>query len=902
VREAPSIDLSRLAPDLGDTCEDYLTRYRRDFAETIARGEPGLATAARFSRVLDGLLSALHCAADAAAPERPGGRVALVAVGGYGRGLLGLYSDLDVLFLVDDPNDPHVRALAEGLLYPLWDLGVDIGHAVRGIDDTIQLSRDDIRTATTLLDLRRIAGDADIVKDLKSQARRQVFEPALGAFLDMLAEDTVARHDRFGGSLYLLEPEVKLGRGGLRDLDVVTWAAKGRWGTADHVRSGALLARERDELVAASELLWRVRNLLHLRAGRKQDRLTFADQEEIARELGFVDGVTLGVEQFMQAYYRHARVVAQTAERMLDRARPRSRRSRATMVQLGDGTAVFDDQITFEDTERVGREPVLALRLYSRVVERDRPPYAFARDAVARQTPHAEWRDGLQSCAEAKQRFLDLLMHVGRARLRRGSVIAELHEVGLTLAMIPELEPLFGRVQHDVFHVYTLDVHAVRATERLAELLGGKHTRTLSLASRLAAETPRRAPLFLAIFLHALGKVHGHSRRSDAPGFSRGARLVRPIGDRLGLSPVDVEHMAWLVQEQSSLYRWATQRDTSDPETLAEIAARVGSIERLRDLYLMTVCTLSTTNPGAMTAWKARMLEDLYFGLAAVLERGAPSTEGRAAELRKEILVGFVGDAQQAMLEDFVREMPDRYVLANAVDAVRRHARAVRDARGEKLAVVAGPGPSAELSELLVITGDRKGLLADAAAALAAHQVAVVDAQIYTAETAHGPRAFDVFVVRREQRGPGRGGEAVVDQQLARRVAEDLAARLEGEVSADELLARSPKQPEWARKHSPEVPTEVGIDNEVSPRFTVIEVFTRDRLGVLQRIAHTLHEAGLSIALSKVNTEGERIADVFYVHDEGEKLRDPTRVSTLHRALVDRLDEFHARAAEEGSL
>ena len=896
--QQPSIDLSRLAPGLGDCCGEYLQDYREDFAAAIRRGEKGVEAAQRYARALDGLLGALYCAADAAARRQKdgGGRVALVAVGGYGRGTVGLHSDVDVLFLCDDPTDRRVRSLAEGLLYPLWDLGVDIGHAVRGVDETLALAREDIRTATTLIDLRRVAGDASIVTDLERGARRQIFEPRLDAFLDALLEDTERRHERFGGSLYLLEPEVKQGRGGLRDLDVAEWAARARWGascTEDYVRTGALLAREVEELEAARELLWRVRNLLHLRAGRQQDRLTFADQEEIAVELGFVDGITLAVEQFMQAYYRHARVVAQTAERMLARARPESPKKKPPMRDLGDGTALFAQHVTLASTDRLAEDPALAFRFYRQVLRRQLPPYAFARDAIARIAVEPGWRERLQASEEANQLFLQLLTGLQRAPVRRGSLLDELHEVGLTVAMAPEMESLTGRVTHDVYHVYTADVHLVRAVDRLREIFAGERTKHFGLASRVAAETSRRTPLFLAAFFHGLGKVHGDGSST------RAAEMVVPIAQRLGLGEADVKHVAWLVGAQRAFYHWATRRDTSDPATLEELAEQVGTPERLRELYLLTVAILSTTNPTAMTAWKARMLEDLYFGLAAALEGERASTEGRAGQLRKEVRVGFVGDREQARLERFLEQVPDRYVLAFPVDVIRRHARIVRDAGDAALTVRTGPGPSEDLTELVVLAPDRPGLLADVTAALSANGITVVDAQIYTLDE----RAFDIFLVRREARGPTWPGDpspAPVDAALAKRFEEDLAARIAGEVSAEELLARTPTAPSWAVRKGPPVPTSVVVDNEVSKRFTVVDVFTRDRAGVLHTIARTFREQGVTIGLSKVNTEGERVVDVFYVADAATdaKLADPERLASLRQALLDNLDA-HARAAEQ---
>src|SRR5690606_5334802 len=273
-------------------------------------------------------------------------------------------------------------------------------------------ARDDIRTATTLIDVRRIGGDAEIVADLHKRGRTKVFEPALHDFLDALSTDTAARHERFGGSLFLLEPEVKQGRGGLRDLDVAEWAARGRWDARsvdDYVRVGAMYRGEAKDFQAAREMLWRVRHLLHIRAKRQQDRLSFADQEEIAVELGFVDGITLAVEQFMQAYYRHARVVSQTAERMLERARRTKPKRRTNAVDLGDGTILFDGHVSVDKTDRLEEDPALALRLYRQVVRQDLPPLAFARDAVARFADDKVFRGKLQSSEEATQLFLSLL-------------------------------------------------------------------------------------------------------------------------------------------------------------------------------------------------------------------------------------------------------------------------------------------------------------------------------------------------------------------------------------------------------------------------------------------------------------------------------------------------------------
>lgn len=893
VREVSSqtaIQLNRLAPSLGPTCAEYLQRYRHAFEGAVRRGESGVTVARAYASAIDGLLGALFCSANAAVQSERGpgrGRLALVAVGGYGRGHMSLYSDVDVLFLCDEPADPFVAALAGALLYPLWDLGVDIGHAVRGVDETIELARKDIRTATTLLDIRRVGGDAEIVADLHKRSRTKVFEPALNEFLDALQSDTLARHERFGGSLFLLEPEVKQGRGGLRDLDVTGWAACARWDARtveDFVREGALYRREVRDFEAAREMLWRVRNLLHVRAKRAQDRLTFADQEEIAVELGFVDGITLAVEQFMQAYYRHARVVAQTAERMLDRARRRKPKRRTNTIDLGDGTIVFDGHVTLENTDGLMEDPALALRLYRQVARQEKPPFPYARDAIARYCADKDFQAKLRASAEATQLFLWLLTYTGLAPVPRGSLLSELHEVGLLVAMIPEMLPLTGRVHHDVYHVYTVDVHCIYAVDQLRALARGESQGELGLGCRLMAEAPRPAPLHLAVLLHAIGKARSRDHARV------GAEIAREIAARIGLSPVDVDQVVFLVREQHTLYHYATRRDIHEPGTLRELTRLIGTPERLRDLYLLTVAVLSTTNPSAMTSWKARALENVYFELAAAFEDEGPvSSNGRAGLVRSEVRVGFVGDAGQEALETFLTEMPDRYVLAHPVDVIRRHARIARDTRDRGVAVTVGPASSSELAEIVVTTPDRPGLLADVAAVLTAHRLVITSAEIYTRRDRGRMEAFDVFVV-------GREGRAIpVDASLAAKLTAELADLFEGKTTTAALLMRNPAQPAWAVRRSPDVPTEVTVDNEASTKFTIVDVFTKDRIGLLHVIARTLKEQGVSIALSKVNTEGQRVSDVFYVEGpDGGKVREPGRLSEIQSALrtaIDAMDE-----------
>lgn len=894
------IDLGGMAPRLGSTCREYLKLYADRLEAAIQRGEGGVGLSRLRAAVLDGLLSALYCAADAAAhtqrsrgssttrPAGKDGRVALVAVGSYGRGTLSLKSDVDVIFLCDDPEDPHLAALTEAFLYPLWDIGLKVGHAVRGMDETLALAHTDISTATTLLDLRRVSGDESIVRELVERGRVDLFGAGLGGFIEALEKDTNERHERYGGSLYLLEPEVKLGRGGLRDIDVSLWAARARWHTPNLeglVRVGAMEERELTDLRAAQDFLWRVRNLLHLRAKRAQDRLTFEDQEEIAQRLGYVDGATLGVEQFMQNYYRHARNVASLSERLLKRSRPHRPIKLAPLTDLPEGIVATENELGFRRPWVLDKSPELALTLFSEVTRHSRGPTEATRDDIAAWAGDPSWCQVLRKAPQSASLFCKLLCHAGEVPLRRNSILGELHELGLFLAMVPEFEQVTGRVQHDVYHVYTVDVHSIAAVDRLRALMRGDYALEYPFASQIAAETPRPLPLFLGLLLHDVGKAYGkdHSRA--------GATMARPIAERLGLPPLDVDHVVWLVQEHLSLYHWATRRDISDPATIEEVARIVGSLDRLRDLYLLTIADVSTTNPLAMTEWKARMLEDLYLALSRVLEGRAPNLTQRAEELRRKARIGFVGDLGQERLEAFVDEMPERYILAHPVDMIRSHARAARDRGDKAVHVAAFPGPAHDITEILVVTDDKPGLLASIAAALSANRIEISAANIFARERPNKAReAVDILHVRPSGR-PG----AVLDAAEFTKLSADIDAVLGGRVSAEQLMGKPQRTPSWARRKGPDVRTKVVIDNAASPAYTVVDVYARDHVGLLYAIASVLHQEGLSIALSKVNTEGLKAADVFYVERSGGGKLDPDRCEALRQKLVDAIEASRER-------
>jgi [protein-PII] uridylyltransferase len=502
----------------GTLLRQALADHRRALEARLEAGDDGLALGRANAQFLNTCIVSGFEAATRRAGDSAAG-VALAAVGSFGRGAVALWSDADMVVVVRAGRE-KAGAFIEALLYPLWDAALPLGHQVLSTKDALPLAQQDLATATSLLDLRLLAGDGDLVAGLRNQAAEGLFgEQDLGNFIDRLEEEAAIRHERFGGSVYLLEPDVKSGPGGLRDLDGASWAARARyhvgqspaegpmgvWG--ELVRMGVLVTREAQEIATSEEFLWRVRNRLHARAGRKADRLNFEDQEALGIAMGYGEDRARAAERLMQEYYLHARAVTRARASLLERLRPVKKRGKASpATDLGGGVQLFDGHVTIANIADLQEDPALAMRVYAACVRHEAPVLAFARDAIMRSAADAAWAERLRASQEAAAVFVELVCTVPETKTRRGSMVGELHDVGLLLAMVPEFLPVTGRVHHDVYHVYTVDVHSVAAVDRLRQLARGELAQEIPLGSRLAAEIARPVPLFLATLLHDVGK------------------------------------------------------------------------------------------------------------------------------------------------------------------------------------------------------------------------------------------------------------------------------------------------------------------------------------------------------------------------------------------------------------
>ncbi len=865
--------LQQASPGLVTELKRYLTLHRDEVKARIAAGgvEAGYAAGVRYAKVYDGLLASLYHAARASLSQSAHWvECTLAAVGSYGRGALAYGSDVDVRFLV--PTGQRADHVAEAILYPLWDAGVSVGHQVVTTEELLELCRTDLPTATALLDWRAVAGGPERSLALRAQALETVFADSnVPSLIEALVASAQERRQRYGDSVYLLEPELKLAAGGLRDLDTCHWVAKLRWNAGsprELLRLGVLLPREVQLIEEATEFLWRVRQLLHGAAGRRADRLVFERQEPTAVALGYGAGGA-NIERFMSDYYRHARAVVLTLEQLVTRAAPPPRR-RSNDVRIDGGLKLTQGAVSLEDSAQLEAEPVLALRLVEQAVLRELPVYGYARDAIARACASPSFCQRLREDRGAADLFQRLVAVAQRTQLKSGSVVAELHDVGLLLAMVPEFSPVVGRVHHDIYHVYTVDVHSVAAVDRLAQLCRGELAAEYPLASRLAAEMARPPVVFFACLLHDIGKDIGGRHHAE-----RGQELARVILARLGVEPAMSALVQQLVRQHLRMYHTATRRDLDDPRTLDEFCQVIRDRETLRELYLLTVADVSTTSPTAMTDWKARLLEELYWAADARLASGSSARGASSVEQRRRLIRGR---SRSEYVAAFLEAVPERYLFAYAPEVIRRHAQLARRVRGRASAV-----------ELLAVDGahgliafvadDRTGLLAKATAVLAAARLSVLSAEILSFKEPDGQgRALDLFWVQLPDGAP-------VDA-LIQRLEHDFSALVQGAGDAGALVAarrgggRSPLRP------SPPVATELTIDNRASLAHTVMEVITRDRPALLFTLATALQTAGVSVARARINTEGSRVADVFYITDaHGGQLDTPERIEALKHTV-----------------
>ncbi len=819
-------------------------------------------------------------------------RLAIVAVGGYGRGTLAPGSDIDLLFLVPYKQTPWGESVIEAILYILWDLRQKVGHATRSVAECMRQARADMTIRTTLLEARFILGNAELFSEFRESFDREIARSDTREFVSAKLAERDSRVMRAGASRYLVEPNVKEGKGGLRDLNTLFWIAKYVYRVREAkelVAAGLFTAAELSLFERCEEFLWRVRCHLHFATGRAEERLAFDVQPTIAKRLGYHDRSGLSpVERFMKHYFLVAKEVGDLTAIVCaaleeKQAKPRAiferflqpfrrRRSRAPQ-----GDFIVDhDRISIVDADVFKRDPVNIIRLFWMADHHGLPLHPDALRAVTQSLRLID--ANLRANKEANRLFLEILLSRNMTEI----TLRRMNESGVLGRFIPEFGKVVAMMQFNMYHHYTVDEHLLRAVGGLSDLEAGRMPEHQQLVDEILPTIVNRKVLYLGLFLHDIAK----GRRDDHS--LAGMEVARNLCPRLGFTPGETESVAWLVEHHLTMSSFAQSRDLSDRVTIENFAAVVQTMERLKMLFVLTVCDINAVGPGVLDAWKAQLLRVLYWETEVVLGGGhsAVDRKSRVAAAKEELRAALPDWSDEAF-DSYAKRHYPAYWLKVDVARKLRHAELLRQMNGASapLATAVELDRTRGAVELTVVAPDNPRVLSIIAGGCAAGGANIVDAHIFT--TVDGLALDTIFFSRAFSQDED-------EMRRARRIADLIDRALRNEVVvSEELKARAKARlPTDAFSVAPEVV----VDNSLSNVYTVIEVSGLDREGLLFELTNAISRLNLNIASAHIVTFGERAVDAFYVTDlTGAKIASPQRQAAIKRQLLDVLGGQGAR-------
>ena len=803
-----------------------------------------------------------------------GERLCVMAVGGYGRAEMAPHSDVDLLFLTPWKVTGWAESVIESTLYILWDLKLKVGHASRTVEDCLRLARDDTTIRTALLENRWLCGDRDLGRVLKDRLWTELFPATRSQFVEAKLAERAERHQKQGGARYMLEPNVKEGKGGLRDLQTLYWIAKYIYRVgqaAELVEHGFFTEEEYQTFREAETFLWAVRCHMHHLTGRATDQLTFDLQVLVAERMGYADhGGRRGVEHFMQAYFRHATHVGELTRIFLTGLEARHVKRAPDLLRLlrrrkkvRPGYRVDLNRLNVTDPGAFLADPLNLLRIFE---EGLRTGLLLHPDAMRLIAANLHLIDAeLRENPEAVRIFIDLMLKHGNPE----RALRRMNELGVLSAFIPEFEPIVAMMQFNVYHHYTVDEHTIRCISVLAQIERGELVEELPIASRILEEGVNRRVLYVALLLHDIGK----GRPEDHS--ILGAQIARRVAPRLGLNAEECETVEWLVRHHLLMSDTAQKRDIGDPRTVRDFAKAVATRKRLDLLTVLTVCDIRGVGPATWNNWKAMLLRQLYRDTAETLETGleAVTRSKRESEAKRALRAALADWPQRDLRAETARHYGP-YWQGLATGTHVAFARLLRDIGPAEIRIDLHPDEARDATRACFVLADHPGIFSRLAGALALVGANVVDARTYTTKDGFATAVFWI------QDAEGRPYELERLPRLRRMIQRTFA----GEVVATEALKDRDRVKKRERQFR--IPTTISFDNEGSDIYTIIEVDTRDRPGLLYDLTRTLAANNIYIASAVIATYGVQVVDTFYVKDMfGLKLHTRAKQEALERKL-----------------
>jgi [protein-PII] uridylyltransferase len=855
----------------------------------LEAGGGGCECTQALSNLQDNLIGAIHeyVVRYLHPPASPADReqMTIAAVGGYGRGTLAPGSDIDLLFLVPAKQTQWVERVVESILYVLWDLKQKVGHSTRSVAECLRQARDDMTIRTALLEARYILGNNGLFQDLGRRFDQEIVRTTAREFVAAKLADREVRVRRAGNSRYLVEPNVKESKGGLRDLNTLFWIGKYVYRVReahDLVEAGLFTPSEYALFVRCEEFLWRVRCHLHFVTGRAEERLSFDLQRVLAARLGYKNrGGLSAVERFMKHYFLIAKdvgdltaiVCAALEEReakpraYLDRFVQRFRRRRKALPSAD--FAIETDRVTVAQPDVFEKDPINLIRLFWIADQYILPIHPDAARLVTRSLRRID--NSLRNNPEANRLFLEILT----SRHAPETVLRRMNEAGVLGRFIPDFGQIVAMMQFNMYHHYTVDEHLLRAIGILADIEAHRLVEDHPLTSEILPSISNRTSLHLALFLHdiAKGRQQDHS--------SAGAEVARRLSPRFGLSEAETETIVWLIQNHLVMSDTAQRRDLGDPTTIENFANRVQTLERLKMLLILTVCDIRAVGPGVWNGWKGELLRTLYWETEVVLGGGhsALDRKRRVEKAQQELRAELPAWSDPEFEAYAQRHYPAYWLKADLPHKVQ-HAKLLHltEVEMRSLATEVATDAFRGVTELTVVAPDHPRLLSVIAGACASAGANIVDAQIFT--TTDGLALDTIFVSRAFD-------EDHDELRRAKRVAQAIEKALRGEIRLRDVIAakRISTQP---RDAAFTIAPEVTIDNTLSKRYTVVEVSGLDRLGLLYDLTTVLSALNLNIGSAHIVTFGEKAVDVFYVTDlTGAKITNAARQGAIRRHLLE---------------